>query len=535
MCPSLNLHCHLSLSIHLDLQIPPKYTFECSPFDLLSSLGMDTSPLGLLRLSLPKVPLLLKSALYHTLWLSPTSTKVNLKVELIVAFIRSLLDSPTPNPISKQQAWSLKDPGIKGRLWVSKVTFPVPSGDRGEGVLALLTRAIDDLKTRPDQNYTVPTVLPVEAEWTGYRPNVHKDRERPCLSEHQHYENLMKETKSDVTILYFHGGVHYMMDPATHRQTCARLAQLTGGRCLNVRYRLAPQNPFPAALLDGLVYYLTLLYPPEGSYHKPVVASKIIFAGDSAGGNLAIALLQLLLQINRTASSELPATPKNTIDFHGQPISLPLPLPGGIGCTSPWLDTSRCLPSISHNAKYDYLPPPLTAHRVATFPSCDLWPTDPPRGDIYSELSMLTHPLVSPLAASSWQGSPPVWLGLGEEMLADEIKHVASKLARQGTIVRLEQYEGQCHCFGQIFESLGVVPARRMIWNWATFCQLAAKGAVKESRGVWVKGKGCEEEVEVDIKELSPFSDEDVRYAMRKAQKKREVGEEGEAKILPRL
>ena len=495
---------------------------------------MDTSPLGFLRVSLPKVPLLFKSALYHTLWLSPTSTKVDLKVELIVTFIRSMLNAPTPNPISKQQAWSLKDPGIKGRLWVSKVTFPALSENGGKDVLALLTRAIDELKTSPDQHYAIPPILPVESEWTGYRPNVHKDRDRPCLSERQHYENLMKETQSDVTLLYFHGGAHYMMDPATHRQTCSRLAQLTGGRCLNVRYRLAPQNPFPAALLDTLICYLALLYPPEDSFHKPVAASRIIFAGDSAGGNLAFALLQLLLQINRTSSEPSSAAP-NSINVYNQSISLPLPLPAGIACTSPWLDTSRCLPSITNNAKYDYLPPPLTAHRVATFPTCDLWPTDPPRGDVYSELPMLTHPLVSPLAASSWEGSPPVWVGLGEEMLADEIKHVASKLACQGATVRFEQYEGQCHCFGQIFEALGVVPARKMVWNWATFCQMAAKGVVKESKSIWVKGRGCEEEVEVDAMDLSPFSDEDVRYAMRKAQRQREAGKEGEAKILPRL
>ena len=71
----------------------------------------------------------------------------------------------------------------------------------------------------------------------------------------------MKECKSPVTVLYFHGGAYYLLDPSTHRPTTKKLAKLTGGRCYSVRYRLAPQNPFPAALLDALVSYLTLLYP----------------------------------------------------------------------------------------------------------------------------------------------------------------------------------------------------------------------------------------------------------------------------------
>lgn len=551
-------------------------------FTVHVTLAMDLSPLGFLRLSLPKVPLLAKSALLHTLWLSPTSTKVDLKTELVVAFIRSLLDSPTPNPISKQQAFSLKDPGIKGRMWVSKVTFPAPVESQEQDVLALLTRAIDDLKNMPNQQYTIPEVLPVEAEWTGYRPNVHKDRERPCLSEQEHYENLMNDTTSDVTILYFHGGAHYMMDPATHRPTCARLAQLTGGRCLSVRYRLAPQNPFPAALLDGLIAYLSLLRPPPGSLHKPVPASKIIFAGDSAGGNICFALLQLLLQINRTSSASNSSSPNpSSFSFHANAHSLPLsiPLPAALACTSPWLDTSRSLPSITTNAPYDYLPAPLTPHRIATFPTCPLWPTTPPRGDLYSDLSMLTHPLVSPLAArtESWRGSPPVWFGLGEEMLADEMKVVAARIATGYgggggggggvvPVVRWEQYEGQCHCFGQIFESLGSVPAQRMMRSWAAFCRDAVDGTVsgteaeanaeanakvkgqteghadgqrqgqrQGTKGLFIRGKACDSETEVDVRTLSPFSDEDVLYAMRKAQKAREGGREGEAKILPRL
>ena len=73
-----------------------------------------------------------------------------------------------------------------------------------------------------------------------------------------------------------------------YRKTTGKLAELTGGRVLAIRYRLAPQNPFPAAILDTLIAYLNLLYPPPGSSHFAVPADSIVLAGDSSGGVLAI-------------------------------------------------------------------------------------------------------------------------------------------------------------------------------------------------------------------------------------------------------
>jgi len=81
-------------------------------------------------------------------------------------------------------------------------------------------------------------------------------------------------------IFYLHGGGFYLCDPATHRLTTKKLAKLTGGRCYSVRYRLAPQHPFPAALLDLLVSYLTLLYPPPGAFHEAVRPETLALAGD---------------------------------------------------------------------------------------------------------------------------------------------------------------------------------------------------------------------------------------------------------------
>ena len=484
----------------------------------------QSSPLAAARMVLPRLPFFLKSAVYHSLWLSPTSTKWDLRTELTVTFLRSLMSGSKPTPISKQQRLTLRDPGIKGTMWISKVALPAPPDE--EDILSLLTAAIDALKDSGSEQYTIPSVAPVEAEWTGYRRGVPADRPRPDLSEAQHYEELMSEVTSKVTILYLHGGALFLCSPATHRPTTSKLAELTGGRCLSVRYRLSPQVAFPAALLDVLVAYLSLLYPPPGSLHAPVPASKIIVAGDSAGGTLSLALLQLLLQINRTSA------PSQSIKFHDSIVSLPLPIPAGIAVSSPWCDLCRSLPSIIANAQYDYLPPPLTTSAIASFPADEIWPTDPPRGDIYCETSMMCHPLTSPLAASDWRGACPVWLGVGEEMLADEGAAVASKMAKQGVKVRWEMYESMPHCFELVLLTL---KATQIFYdNWATFCTTTTAKEKIDTEGVLYEAKTCKMR-KIKVEDLSPLTEEEILQGMKAAQEARREGTEGEAKMMPRL
>ena len=482
------------------------------------------SPLAAARMFLPRLPSFLKSAVYHSLWLSPTSTKWDLRTELTVSVLRSLMSGSKPTPISKQQRFTLRDPGIKGRMWISKVALPAPPDE--EDILSLLTSAIDALKDSGSEQYTIPSVAPVEAEWTGYRRGVPADRPRPDLSEAQHYEKLMAEVTSEMTILYLHGGAMFLCSPATHRPFTSKLAKLTGGRCLSVRYRLSPQVAFPAALLDVLIAYLSLIYPPPGSLHAPVPASKIIVAGDSAGGNLSLALLQLLLQINRTS------TPSQSIKFHDSIISLPLPVPAGLAVSSPWCDLCRSLPSITANAQYDYLPPPLTTSAIARFPADELWPTNPPRGDIYCETSMMCHALTSPLAASDWRGACPVWFGVGEEMLADEGAAVASKMTKQGVKVRWEMYESMPHCFALLPISLRA--AEIFYESWVAFCKTATAKKEVDTKAVLYQAKTCKER-EIKIGDLSPLTEEEILRKMRAAQAARREGTEGDSKLMPRL
>ena len=471
--------------------------------------------LPLLKALVPKVPLIGKTALYHTLGLSESSQQWDLRTALVINVIRSFVTDP-PQPLSKVQKLSLRDPGIKGRIWVSKVTLQQPGED---DVRQAVFEAIHSLREPGDApgGYQEPQLAAVEAEWTAYRADAAPESPLPDISEEEKYNALMAEVSSDITVLYFHGGAYYLLDPASHRPTTKELAKLTKGRCLSVRYRLAPQNPFPSALFDALVSYLNLLYPPSGSLHAPVDPAHIVFSGDSAGGNLCLALLQAILALRRRGRSIL---------WNGQPRDVPIP--AGLALCSPWADVTHSSPSCEANASYDYLPAP--SHDVQ-YPPCAIWPADPPRRHLYAEQCMLAHPLVSPLVARSWEGSCPMYIGTGTELLTDEDKALAAQVARQGVPVVFEEYEAMPHCFAMILKSLPA--STRYLDRWAGFIRDVVEdpGRVK-TKGVVVKPKTLEEEA-VEVTGLVPWTFEEVRERVREkaAQTASQAGPEPLSKL----
>ncbi|KAF1947638.1 acetyl-hydrolase [Clathrospora elynae] len=463
----------------------------------------------MLKFLLPKTPLLLKTALWHTLSMSPTSSKWDLKTEITVNMLRDMMGPNSKStPISKMQRLTCKDTGVKGKLWVSKIKLDVPEED---DVRQLVFKAIEEMGTGEEQ-WTKPDSQPLEAEWDGYRADAKDDQPEPTvMSEKDKYDNLMKETKSKVTILYFHGGAMYLMDPATCRPLTSRLAKETGGRVFNVRYRLSPQGPFPSALLDCFTAYLSLLSPPPGAFHNPVPANEIVFGGDSAGGTCCSALLQLLLQIHRST----PAGQTPTVKFHGKDVEIPLP--AGVALTSPWLDITRGLPSIESGIKYDYLPTPSQTDK-REFPKCENWPANPPRADLYCEGSALTHPLVSPLAAQDWSSSPPLFFSVGEEMLRDEDAVLAQRAVAQGVTVVWREFEAMPHCFALLLDGLkgGDVHYE----EYGKFCREVVEGNKLENNGVFIAAKTLQRR-DLDVRGgLTELKEEEVKECMQKGRER---------------
>jgi len=303
------------------------------------------------------------------------------------------------------------------------------------------------------------------------------------------------------------------MDPCTHRVPVAHLSRLTGAPVLSVRYRLAPQNPFPAALVDALTAYLSLIHPPPGALHKPVPANKIILAGDSAGANLALALLQALLTLRRASRS---------IRFHEDNIDVELP--AGVATISPWCDTTRSMPSIIRNAKFDYIGLSTAPCDDVTeapfsplpFPADELWPMSPPRVDLFANANMLLHPLVSPLSASPdlWKDAPPVFISTGEECLADEDLILARRMHKAGVPVIVEQFEGMPHCHGLIMIS---TPAgKRFFKGMADFCREAVAGRVTSTGSLTYLGFKMRSTLEIPLEKACEISDEEVDARMRR-------------------
>ncbi|KAI0067652.1 alpha/beta-hydrolase [Artomyces pyxidatus] len=149
-------------------------------------------------------------------------------------------------------------------------------------------------------------------------------------------------------ILYSHGGGYYFGSVDQERYSIQRYARKIHGRVLAVNYRLAPQYPFPCAIQDLLAAYLFLIRPPEGATHRPVKPSHIVIAGDSAGGGLSLALLQIIRDSG-------------------------LPLPAGGVLISPWCDFTHSFPSIFTNTDTDVIPSTgLVLHKPSS-----LWPPPP--------------------------------------------------------------------------------------------------------------------------------------------------------------
>jgi epsilon-lactone hydrolase len=85
-------------------------------------------------------------------------------------------------------------------------------------------------------------------------------------------------------VLYFHGGVYVMGDAALAAELASQVGRRTDAKVISVDYRLAPEHPYPAAVDDALAAYGALL--DDGN-----APSDIVFAGESAGGALAVATL----------------------------------------------------------------------------------------------------------------------------------------------------------------------------------------------------------------------------------------------------
>jgi len=198
-------------------------------------------------------------------------------------------------------------------------------------------------------------------------------------------------------ICYFHGGGYWAGSAAGWQSIGSFLARACGAKVLLVEYRLAPENPFPAAVQDALAAYRWLL--------TEVAADRVVLAGDSAGGGLAPATLLALRDEG-------------------------LALPAGCACLSPWSDLTNSGASFATNSETDQLFSKEAADQSA---ARYLGDADP------------THPHASPVFGD-WQGLPPLLIQAGgAEVLEDDARNLAAAAQAAGVNVRLEIFEDMPH------------------------------------------------------------------------------------------
>ena len=199
---------------------------------------------------------------------------------------------------------------------------------------------------------------------------------------------IPRDARREGVILYLHGGGYTCGNLEYAKGFGAMLADRTGTRVFCAAYRLAPENPYPAALEDALEAYRYLL-------DKGYPGAHITLCGESAGGGLCYSLCQLLKQQGIT-------------------------MPAGVIGISPWTDLTASGGSYEKNRDAD---PSMTKEALAYFASCY---TDTP-----------ADPLVSPLFADHKDMPPSLLFAGGDEIMRSDAELLHQSLLAAGCISQL--------------------------------------------------------------------------------------------------
>lgn len=208
----------------------------------------------------------------------------------------------------------------------------------------------------------------------------------------------VRGARPDRTVLYFHGGAYCLGAIATHRALVGNIARAASARVASLEYRLAPEDPFPAAVDDAVAAYRALVASGTSPAH-------IALAGDSAGGGLTAATLLAL----RDAGDALPAC--------------------GV-CISPWLDLTCSGDSMRTRATAD---PMIIPSRLRAL------------GETYLAGASPREPLASPIFGDL-RGLPPLLVHVGTaETLLDDSTRLAERARAVGVDVSLEVWDEMIH------------------------------------------------------------------------------------------
>lgn len=254
----------------------------------------------------------------------------------------------------------------------------------------------------------------VEAPWKC------PDRFSLSVIESEQFKMELLELKEapnrDKIILQLHGGGYVGAMRNAYRMFAGLYSEVSRGMSvLTVDYRVAPEYPYPAALLDAYAAYRWLI-------EQGWCSEQIILAGDSAGGGLAMSLCHYLKDLGQQ-------------------------LPSGIVAMSPWTDLTASGESYDTNYERD----PLFGKTRDSLLYNKEYVRDNDPMNAY----------ISPLFGD-FREFPPMLIQVGSyEMLLSDSVGVAAKAREQGVKVRLSIYEGMFHIFQMAAKML---PESKRAW-----------------------------------------------------------------------
>jgi monoterpene epsilon-lactone hydrolase len=202
---------------------------------------------------------------------------------------------------------------------------------------------------------------------------------------------------SSKALIYLHGGGYILGSATTNVALPVRINQSSGIPVLSVEYRLAPEHPFPAGLMDALGAYRWLLAHGHD-------ASSIGVFGDSAGGGLALALALIARDEG-------------------------LPQPGALAVLSPSTDQTRSGDTQTTLGAFD----PILGEGIGS------------PGHVYAGDTPLMNPLISPVYADlTGIGPLLIQVGTRERLLSGSVR-LARRAREAGVDVTLDVWEGMWH------------------------------------------------------------------------------------------
>lgn len=291
---------------------------------------------------------------------------------------------PTPAHVSPQLQRSIAAMAAAAAAGVGLADLPTPTNAESWKALAALADA-DAL-----------AMLPVLAAMFPYKEEI---RQIGGVTVREITSETFDPAKAGRILVNFHGGGYVLGGGAAGTAEAVICAHYSGLRVISVDYRMPPEHPFPAALLDAVAVWEALVAKRS--------ASAIGVIGTSAGGGLTLALMLKLK-------------------------SLGLPLPGALALGTPWVDLTGGSDSYLVHAGAD-----------GVFTSFD--GLGEGMASLYAGPADVADPLISPIFGN-FAGFPPTILTTGtRDLLLSDTVRTYRALRSARVEARLEVHEAMSH------------------------------------------------------------------------------------------